>query len=703
MSRKVGLLGAGYILDAHAQALARIPRLQIRAVCDAVRSRALRAAARYGAPDVYASLEDLARSDCEVVHVLLPPPLHLSAARTLLEAGKSVFLEKPMGLDSSACRQLAELARTRGVALGVIHNFLFSRSYETLRSAVRAGELGRLDRIAVNWHFGLPLLQFGPFDAWPIAAPANLIFELGSHLAAFVIDLIGAPSVIQAEASQPLLLPGGQSIPRHWTALLRRDATSALLSLSVTAGHADRSLHVRARAGSATLDFGRDLLLRQGVAHDNPIFDAHAVARSLGADLLRQARTERARRLRAALAKRPEAQPFEESMARSIAAFHAASGELDSRHDARFGTEVIRLCEEIAGRSGVGAPSREAPRARQSRAALAPRVLVVGGTGFIGRHLVRRLLEAGHFVRVLTRNARAAALEFQDEPVELFAGSHADPASVQQALEGIEVVYHLAKCEGKRWADYVEGDIGPTQVLAEAALAAGVRRFIYTGTIASYASGDRRALIDGRTGVDARIARRGHYARSKAACEALLLRLHRERGLPLVILRPGIVLGPGSPPAHPGVAHFVTETRVQYWGDGRSALPLVLVEDVADALVRAMRVPDIEGQAFLLTGPPMMSAREYIRTLAQHMGTRIEAHARPAWRYWLADMIKELAKNAVRHPNRRWPTLHDWRCNAHCARFDATRTEQVLGWRPVADRATLIERGIAAPVEWLLR
>ena len=55
------------------------------------------------------------------------------------------------------------------------------------------------------------------------------------------------------------------------------------------------------------------------------------------------------------------------------------------------------------------------------------------------------------------------------------------------------------------------------------------------------------------------------------ACEALLQQLHRERGLPLVILRPGIVLGPGSPPTHPGVAQFVTETHVQYWGDGRNA------------------------------------------------------------------------------------------------------------------------------------
>jgi nucleoside-diphosphate-sugar epimerase len=124
-----------------------------------------------------------------------------------------------------------------------------------------------------------------------------------------------------------------------------------------------------------------------------------------------------------------------------------------------------------------------------------PTVLVVGGTGFIGRRLVRTLVEGGHGVRVLTRNPRAAALELDGLPIELCAGSHGDPDCLKRALDGVDVVYHLAKCEGKRWQDYVDGDIQPTRALAEAAIAAGVKRFIYTGTIASYASGDARSTI----------------------------------------------------------------------------------------------------------------------------------------------------------------------------------------------------------------
>ena len=132
---KVGLLGAGYILDSHAKALAAIPGLVIHAVCDVSKSRAAQAAAKYVVPHVFHSVADLAASDCDVVHVLLPPAMHIDASSALVEAGKSVFLEKPMGLDSAACDALCDRAEKKGVVVGVNHNFLFTPGYESLRAS----------------------------------------------------------------------------------------------------------------------------------------------------------------------------------------------------------------------------------------------------------------------------------------------------------------------------------------------------------------------------------------------------------------------------------------------------------------------------------------------------------------------------------------------------------------------------------------
>jgi predicted dehydrogenase len=340
---KVGLLGAGYILDAHAQALAAIPTVSLHAVCDLSRDRAAHAAAKFGISHVLPSLKELAASDCEVVHVLLPPALHTDAALTMVESGKSVFIEKPMGLDSRACATLCARAAEKGVALGVNHNYLFSPGYESLRTSVKGGDLGRIDHVAVNWHSALPTLKFGPLDSWMLGAPANVVFEFGAHLGAFVLDLVGMPNIASAVAANPIALPAGQTVYRQWAAVGRAEGTIAIFSISLTAGHADRFLRVRGSASSAHLDFGRDIGWRDLTITDNPIFDSHATAEAAGRALLRQAKRDRVRRLSAALFKRPAANPFEESIFRSIRAFYAGGVlQVDPRHDGRFGTNVIR-------------------------------------------------------------------------------------------------------------------------------------------------------------------------------------------------------------------------------------------------------------------------------------------------------------------------------------------------------------------------
>ncbi len=685
------MIGAGFILQSHATAVRALPGMTLGMIADASPGRAAAAARRYGFAQAGDSIATMAASDCDVVHILLPPSLHLDAAEAMVAAGKSVFLEKPMGLDSARCDALCAAAEAKGLRVGINHNFLFGPTYARLRTQIKRGDIGRIDQIQLNWHYGLAQQRYGPFDQWMLAEPGNVIFELLPHLGAFVVDLLGEPVLHSVVAGNPLTLPGGVTVFRHWTVVGHAGPAQILLSLSTTDGQPERTLYARGRGGSARIDFARDFGGLTKTATDNPIFDAHAMAATTGKALVRQAATDRRRRLQAALAKRPDANPFEETIFRSIERFYA--DPLDERHDGRNGAKVIRLCEAIVAKAAL---PKGKPAAITETRTVKPTVLVVGGTGFIGRKLVEKLVSDGVGVRVLTRGARGAAMLFDGMGVDLIEGSHGNPATAKAALDGIETVYHLAKTEGKRWQDYLDGDIAPTRVLGEAAVAAGIRRFVYTGTIDSYASADPGTVIDNDTPVDPAIARRNHYARSKAACEALLSAMP---GLSLVIMRPAIVIGEGAPPAHPGVANFLSETSVNYWGDGTNFLPLVLVDDVADALVKARTAPGIDGKALLLTSPPILTAQAYVTELAKAMGTRIDATARPATRNWIADWVKEGAKNAVRHPNRRWPSLHDWACRSHRSRYDATATEAALDWTPEHDRSVMINRGIMDAVK----
>jgi nucleoside-diphosphate-sugar epimerase len=332
-----------------------------------------------------------------------------------------------------------------------------------------------------------------------------------------------------------------------------------------------------------------------------------------------------------------------------------------------------------------------------------PHVLVLGGTGFIGRRLVAALAGQGIGVRVCTRSAASAQAALAGIPAEIVQGDLADASFLDEALEGIEVVYHLAKVDAKTWEEYYRQDVLLTRRIAERALEKGVRRFIYTGTIDSYFSGDARQSINSDSPLDPNIEERNLYARSKAACEAELMQLHRGRGLPLVVLRPGIVIGQGASHAHWGVGMFVSDTKVRLWGNARHPLPFVLVEDVVQALVLALDKPGIEGQTFLVTDDPLLSGRDYVEAVSAACGVRLRARPMPIWGFFLEDVAKQLAKQLIRHPEHRRPSYRDWASRAHFARYDSSKTREVLGWRPAGTREALIERGVVAPVRDALR
>ncbi len=389
-------------------------------------------------------------------------------AEKLLESGKSVFLEKPMGLSSEECRRIGALADAKELRLGVNHNFLFLPGYELLRTAVAERELGRIDHVTCNWNLFLPQLRSGPLDAWMLSAPANLFFELGPHAAAFVLDLLGDADVASAVAANAITLPSGQQAYRSWSALGQHRQASFALSVSVSQGQPDRLLRVRASGGSAQVDFGRDIYWNERTQTANPIFDAYAVSRGIARQVASAAGRDRRRRLIAALRKSPENSPYSESILRSVGRFYDDASRVDPRHDWRFGAKVMQFCEEVCAAAGVGAPSAKPisinSRDAEERASAAPaKVLVVGGTGFIGRRLVAKLVERGTPVRVLSRGKSAASIAFAGLPVDLHEGFHGDPEVAKKALEGIETVYHLAKCDGQKWDHYVRGDVEPTR------------------------------------------------------------------------------------------------------------------------------------------------------------------------------------------------------------------------------------------------
>jgi dihydroflavonol-4-reductase len=172
------------------------------------------------------------------------------------------------------------------------------------------------------------------------------------------------------------------------------------------------------------------------------------------------------------------------------------------------------------------------------------KTLVTGASGFIGSAVVRRLFGDGKDVRVLTR-AGSRRDNINRLPVEMMIGDLLDPPSLSRAVRGCVNLFHCA-ADYRIWVPDPERmhpvNVGGTRALMLAALEAGVRRVVYTSSVATLATASDRPGDETRSASPEDLI--GPYKRSKFEAEAEVRRLVRECGLPAVIVNPSTPMGP---------------------------------------------------------------------------------------------------------------------------------------------------------------
>jgi len=237
------------------------------------------------------------------------------------------------------------------------------------------------------------------------------------------------------------------------------------------------------------------------------------------------------------------------------------------------------------------------------------KVLVIGGTLFIGRQLVKELCEAGHDVAVLHRKPTHGL----SRRVENLVADRNDADSLQQALDGrrFDVVYD----------NVYDWERGTTAAQVQATVrACGDRlsRYIFMSSVAAYGDGLNHYEGDA-------LAPDNHpdpYTRNKATTERMLFRLHSRHGLPVVTFRPPFVYGPGNPFYRE--AFFWDRMRlarpIVIPGDGHRLMQFVYVRDLVSALVRALETPNAVGEAFNIGDARPLTQAEVVQALATAAG-----------------------------------------------------------------------------------
>jgi uncharacterized protein YbjT (DUF2867 family) len=228
-------------------------------------------------------------------------------------------------------------------------------------------------------------------------------------------------------------------------------------------------------------------------------------------------------------------------------------------------------------------------------------VLVTGGTGFIGPHVIHRLRAQDVRVRALVRDpagdARLAAWG-----VEPASGDVTDPASLRAACEGVDAVIHLVAIIKGRPADFERVMADGTRNVVAAAQEAGVRRFVLASAL----------------GLDERSKEAVPYFAAKWEME----RAVRESGIEHVIFRPSFVFGRdgGVLPTFVRLARFAPVTPII--GSGTQRLQPIWIEDLAEYYARAITEPAAANRTFDLVGPEAVSWNEFWERLKRVLGVR---------------------------------------------------------------------------------
>jgi nucleoside-diphosphate-sugar epimerase len=317
-------------------------------------------------------------------------------------------------------------------------------------------------------------------------------------------------------------------------------------------------------------------------------------------------------------------------------------------------------------------------------------VALTGASGYTGGRLLQALRDRGDEVAVLVR-PRSLSSGVASRASQVVEGDLADTAAVDRLVAGRDAVVHVAavyRTAGHSDDYYREVNVRGTERLLEAAARHGVSRFVHTSTVGVHGHVEHPPADE-----TAPIAPGDIYQQTKAEAETLALEYHRTRGVPVTVVRPGAIYGPGETRLLK-LFRAIARGRYAIVGSGRSFYHPVFIDDLVAGYLLALERREAVGEAFLICGPSYVSQNELAALVAKHTGGRVlpfRIPARPI--QWAGDLVE-----AICIPLGVEPPLHRRRVDfwTKSRAFTIAKARRLLGYDP----RTGLDQGIALTAAW---
>jgi predicted dehydrogenase/nucleoside-diphosphate-sugar epimerase len=678
---RVGLVGAGYISEFHVRALQRVPNARIVGIADVVSSRATTLATRFSIPKVFPTMEAMMNEGVDVVHILTPPHTHASLAIAALKNSCHVLVEKPLAINAEEVDRISAAAAAAHKSVCVNHSMLYDRSVSKALKLVRSGAIG----VPLTFDY-FRSSEYPPYRGGPL--PIHYqdggypFLDQGVHALYLAEAFLGAIEDVKAFYGTH----GGDSnlLYDEWRAAAQCQRGTANIQISWNVRPLQNWFVVQGTKGVV-----RANLFAMWVTHTPQLPLPKAPARALqamaeGLSICAQVPVNVAR-----FAAKKIVQY--DGLHSLIAAFYSA---LQSGAAMPIPVEQARSTVYWTNRVSQQADAAKIKYQGQFQSVGHAKILVTGANGLIGRHLLGRLLQEGNRVRLFVRRPPEPEL-MNNGNVEVFLGDLGDPAAVDQAVAGTEIVYHVGAAMKGSAHDHERGTVYGTQNIVDSLLRHNVQRLVYISSLSClHAEVARRGdVITENWPIELSPTKRGAYTQTKTAAEKIVLDAVRDQHLRAVLLRPGRVFGPGMTLLTPEVARRVGSFFVVL-GDGTRELPLVYVDDVIDAIVLAAETSEFDGRIFHIVDRTQITQNQVVHDYISKNAKSAKVIRVPlAVVYSLAlgfEVLSKILKRPV--------PLSIYRVKSALARmkFDCTRAETELGWRPRVGVASGLQETMAA-------
>ena len=313
-------------------------------------------------------------------------------------------------------------------------------------------------------------------------------------------------------------------------------------------------------------------------------------------------------------------------------------------------------------------------------------ILITGATGFIGRHLVQRLIAEGHCCRCLVRKNSITDFLENSPNIELFYGDIAQKDTLTDICKGIDIVINSAGILGK-WNSSIH-DLRPVNTNGIINLAGELIRN-NVEYIIHLSAGGVTGPVKGLPADETYSCRpRTPYEKTKLEGEKKALWLFKKYNLPIVIVRPTFTYGPGDPHKLP-LFRAVKRGSFVFVGSGESTNHPIYVDDLITAIILLLQKRAI-GETFIIGGPGPVTKKSLIRAIAEELGVKKSFLHIPRWiatcgAFSMVFLARLLRFEPILTPSRVSMMADNWG-------YSITKANEKLGYEPTVDLKTGINK-----------